>query len=167
VGRPIHVATDAPFFKVAALAGVVQFTTGPFDLSGVKVKALERPAIASCVRMGGTYKTAEGLFLAFGTETVTIGACGKPVEDGRPYSVTRHGNLLDVSISNASKPLVVSLEPGGRITGPAAFDVDGRIITGYRTYWVQERWSSDNSVVPGSGHEVQEPNTPSRIFRIG
>jgi hypothetical protein len=62
-----------------------------------------------------------------------------------------------VSIDNMSKPLVVSLGPDGRLTGPAAFDVDGRIITGYRTYWVEERRVSDNSVVPGSGHQVQEP----------
>jgi len=132
------------------------FTTGLFDLSGVNVKAIEPPKTAG-IRLGGTYKTAAGLALSFSTDTVAIGACGKLVEDGRGYTVTRRGAQLDVSIENMSKPLLVSLGADGRLTGPAAFDVDGRIITGYRTYWVEERRVSDNSVVPGSGHQVQEP----------
>src|SRR5581483_2210181 len=103
------------------------FTTGLFDLVGVNVKALTPPTMPPGVRMGGTYKTAQGLALAFGSETVAIGGCGKLVEDGRHYSVTRRGNLLDVSIDNASKPLVVSLGPDGQILGPTAFDLDGRI----------------------------------------
>ncbi len=133
------------------------FVTGLFDMSGVNVKTLAPPSVAAGVRMGGTYKTATGLALAFSTDTVVINPCGKLVPEGRGYKVTKRGDQLDIAISNASKPLVVTLGPDGRITGPATFDVDGKIIVGYRKYWVESRRVSDNSIVPGSGHEVSEP----------
>jgi len=52
----------------------------------------------------------------------------------------------------------------GKIAKPTEFgklvtiqESEHQIITGYEVYWVEKRNVSDNSVVPGSGHEERRP----------
>ncbi len=143
------------------------FMTGLFDMSGVNVNALLASSVRAGVRLGGTFRTDAGLTLHFDTENAGIGGCGKLVPEGRGYKITKRGDQLEVTVTNASKPLVVVLSRDGRITGPAAFDVDGKIIVGYRKYWVESRRVSDNSVIPGSGHEESEPIYGPKTERCG
>ena len=132
-------------------------TTGMLDLAGLGGVATALTAARPGVRMGGTYKSAGSLSLIFGEESVEIAGCGQLVQDGHSYTVTRRGTLLDVAIDNEATPITVTLGADGRLTGPATADVHGRIITGYEVYWVEKRNVSDNSVVPGSGHEERRP----------
>jgi len=104
------------------------------------------------LRIGGTYATAAGLGINFDNENANIAACGQLQGPAHDYSVTRRGDQLQVEIMTEPKPLVVTLGPDGRFTGPAAFDLSGDVIVGYNTYWVESR-TSDNVVVPGSGHQ--------------
>ena len=131
------------------------FTTGLDDLTGINTAALLAPPAG--LRFGGTYKTDAGLTIGFDERTASIGSCGKLVADPLVYSVTKKANLLQVEIQTEPKPLVVTVGADGRLTGPAALDINGRIIVGYRTYWVEQRRVSDNTIIPGTGHEEREP----------
>jgi hypothetical protein len=139
------------------------FTTGMGDLTGVKMTVPDPTGL----RFGGTYKTDAGLTIGFNANTAGIGSCGKLEPEIRIYSVTKKGDSLQVQIQTEPKPLLISLGPDGRFSGPAAFDIAGRIIVGYRKYWVEQRRVSDNTVIPGSGHEESEPIYEPKTERCG
>jgi hypothetical protein len=142
-------------------------TTGIFDLAGLpNVNTDVITAGPGGLRMGGTYQGGS-IAISFTSDTLTVSGCGKLVADGRGYSVSRRGDQLDVTIQNEPKPLVLTLGPDKRFTGPAALDLTGRVIAGYRKYWVEERRVSDNSIIPGSGHEESEPIYEPRTERCG
>ena len=132
-------------------------TTGMLDMTGLGGFFTALTAVRPGVRIGGTYTAPGGLSLGFDDDVVTIKSCGQLVDDGHGYTVTKRGALLDVVITNDASPITVTLAADGRMTGPPLTDVHGRIITGYQTYWVEQRNVSDNSVVPGSGHQERTP----------
>ena len=140
-------------------------TTG-FTKSILGVDSIIPQSTTRGVRIGGTFKTASGLALDFDNENANINACGKLQGPAHEYSVTRRGDQLQVEIMTEPKPLVVVLGLDGRFTGPAAFDVSGDVIVGYNTYWVESR-TSDNVVVPGSGHQERVPVWDRKIERCG
>lgn len=81
--------------------------------------------------------------------------------------MTKRGNQLQVEIANTPKPLVVVLGPNNVFTGPATQPITGQVIVGYRTLWVEQRRVSDNSVVPGTGHEERVPIYEPRTVSCG
>jgi len=129
-------------------------TTGFFDLAGVNPAAAERPAQAG-LRMSGVYKGAFSLM--FDQDSASLDGCGKFVADGHPYTIRKDGSRLLIEVQNEPKAFVLIYGPDGRLAGPGPIDIKGKIIVGYRTYWVEERRVSDNTIIPGSGHEVKEP----------
>ena len=135
-------------------------TTGLFDMTGLGAMspdAVEAAAVRPGLRMGGGYKGENGIGIGFNEKAAGVSGCGKLEPEGRDYSIAKRGNQLLITIKNEPKPLLVVLGPDGKLTGPGPADVTGKIIVGYRKFWVEERRVSDNTVVPGSGHEVQEP----------
>jgi len=132
-------------------------TTGLSDLSGVNTDALVASNTPDGIRLGRTFKTAGGEALGFNEDVVNIASCGKLEPEGHNYSVTKRGEMLQVEIATPPKPLAVTLGPDGRLTGPAPFPLDGQVIVGYQTVWVEQRRGSDNTVIPGSGHSEQRP----------
>jgi hypothetical protein len=142
-------------------------TTGMADLAGLNVNALAAQSNSRGLRIGGSYQTTAGVTLGFSSNTVNLAACGKLETDARNYSVTRQGDHLRVEIQTEPKPLVVVLGQDGRFIGPAAIDITGRVIVGYRKLWVEKRRVSDNTVVPGSGHEESVPIFEPKTERCG
>jgi hypothetical protein len=136
------------------------FTTGLFDMAGMGAMApdaVEKATVRPGLRMGGGYKGDNGIGIGFDEKTAGISGCGRLEPEGRDYSIAKRGNQLLITIRNEPKPLLVVLGPDGHLSGPGPVDVKGQVIVGYRKYWEEERRVSDNSVVPGSGHEVQVP----------
>lgn len=136
------------------------FSAGLMDLLGVGdtplVKAMDAP-MHTGLRMGGSYATGHGVGLAFRGDSVIVG-CGKLVPDGRDYAVTRRsGGGLEITIANDPARLHMVWNADGTLSGPGPADVTGREITGYQTYNVQQRYTSDNTMVPGSAHQEQVP----------
>ena len=140
-------------------------STGFDDLTGIKINALLEANKARGIRLGGAFKTASGETLGFRDDLVNIASCGKLEPQGINYSVTRRGDTLQVDITTAPKPLVVTLGPDGRLTGPASFMLDGQVIVGYQNVWVEQRRVSDNTIVPGTGHYEQRPVYENRTER--
>jgi len=105
--------------------------------------------------MSGVYKGAFSLM--FDQDSASLDGCGKLVADGHPYTIRKDGSRLLIEVQNEPKAFVLIYGPDGRLAGPGPIDIKGKIIVGYRTYWVEERRVSDNTIIPGSGHEVKEP----------
>jgi hypothetical protein len=141
-------------------------TTGFADLLGASAAATAIGAGPTGLRMGGFYEGG-GITLSFTDTDVNLKGCGALVPEGRGYTMSRRGDQLDITIHNDPKPLVVTLGLDKRLTGPAALDITGKVITGYRTYWVEKRRVSDNTIIPGSGHEEKEPIYGPRTERCG
>jgi len=134
------------------------------DLFGITADNLINPA---GVRIGGTFSGSGGVTLQFGNGVASLSSCGKLESDDREYTVTKRGNTLQVEISNRPQPLVVLLGPNNLFTGPATFPITGNIIVGYQTRWVEQRYTADNSVVPGSGRQERVPIYEERTLRCG
>jgi hypothetical protein len=132
------------------------FTTGLFDLAGVNPNLAEGAAQAG-LRMTGIYKGESGFNVVFNDDSAGVNGCGKLIDAGHQYSVAKRGSQLLVEVQSEPQAFVLTLGPDGRLDGPGPIDVKGQIIVGYRKIWVERRRVSDNSVVPGSGHEEQEP----------
>jgi hypothetical protein len=79
------------------------------------------------------------------------------IDQSLRYTVTRQGPSLLIQFTNNPKPFTAALGPDGNLTGPGPTGVQGQIITGYRHYTEYKRRVSDNTIVPGSAHEVSEP----------
>jgi len=129
-------------------------TTGFFDLAGLNPNLAEGSPQAG-LRMSGVYKGAFSLM--FDQDSASLDGCGKLVAEGHRYAVKKEGSRLLIEVQNEPKAFVLALGPDGRLAGPGPIDIKGKIIVGYRTYWVEQRRVSDNTIIPGSGHEVKEP----------
>lgn len=139
------------------------FTDGLMGMIGINLDAMKGPQRRG-LSMGGSFKGDNGTGVSFGEHANIIG-CGKLEPESRIYAVTKRGPQILIEISNQPKPLVVAMNPNGQISGPAVADVTGKIITGYRTYTVVKRRVSDNTIVPGSEHQEQEPIYAPKIER--
>src|SRR5229473_1203599 len=81
---------------------------GLMDMVGINLDAMEGPRKAGLV-LSGRYRDPRALAsLNFGTNTATISGCGKLVEEGRGYSITKGPNSLVVTVSNEPRPLVLT-----------------------------------------------------------
>lgn len=107
--------------------------------------------------MVGSYNGQQGLSFMFGGDAVTVQGCGKLVPDSLGYSIAKKGDHLLIKVANTPRPFMMDWDPSGKITGPGPVDITGKVITGYRHYWVQQRYTADNTIVPGSAHEESEP----------
>jgi hypothetical protein len=79
----------------------------------------------------GTFSTASGLGFDFTSANVNINNCGKMVRGYHNYSVTASGGRYVINIENQPQPLVVTLSPDRKGSGPAAQDITGQQVTSY------------------------------------
>jgi len=113
--------------------GVKAGVSGLMDMVGINLDAMEGPRKAGLVLSGRYRDPRAPASLNFGTNTATISGCGKLVEEGRGYSITKDPNSLAVTVSNEPRPLVLTTRPDGGLMGPGLVDVKGSVITGYHT----------------------------------
>jgi len=107
--------------------------------------------------IAGQHQSENGVRLKFGDDTAVLAGCGKLVDQSLHYTVTRQGAALLIQLANNPKPFTAVLGLDGNLSGPGPTDVQGQIVTGYRHYTAYKRRVSDNTIVPGSQHEVSEP----------
>jgi hypothetical protein len=113
--------------------GLKAGASGLMGMIGINLDAMEAPRKAGLV-LSGRYHDARALAsLNFGTNTASISGCGKLVEEGRGYSITKGPNSLVVTVYNEPRPLLLTARPDGGLSGPGLVDVKGSVITGYHT----------------------------------
>jgi hypothetical protein len=133
-------------------------STGFADLLGFDLNAFAAtPSAKPGLSVGGTYQTDGGIMVDFSEDSASISHCGVLVPLSLSYTVTRRGDSFQVQLSNRPAAMAMTLGPDGRLAGPASSAVTGQYISGYEVYWVQQRRVSDNTIVPGSGHEERVP----------
>src|SRR5258708_39331416 len=69
--------------------------------------------------------------LGFGESSVTIGGCGKLVDDSHNYTIDKRPGSVRGTVDNEPNPIVLTMRPDGGLTGPGFVDVKSRIIVGY------------------------------------
>lgn len=138
--------------------------TGLFDIGGVNLEALKPPERTGLV-MSGTYLMPRGVSVAFDATFANLGGCGKLVLVGHKYTMEKKGIRFLVHVESEPRSFVLVLGPDGKMAGPGPIDIKGSVIVGYRTYRVAERNTSDNSIIPGTEHDVQEPITAPKTER--
>ncbi len=113
------------------------FMSGLMDMVGFGAEAQEEltgPGKAGVV-LSGVYKNpATVTTLGFGESGVTIGGCGKLVDDSHNYTIEKRPGSIRVTIDNEPNPVVLTMRPDGGLIGPGLIDVKGRIIVGYFTH---------------------------------
>ena len=135
---PTAVATRRCLELGGSSAGCVGkgFMSGFKDLIGFTPEAEEEltgPGKAGVV-LSGLYKNpATVTTLGFGESGVTIGGCGKLVDDSHGYTIDKRPSSARVTVDNEPNPIVLTMRPDGGLTGPGLIDVKGRIIVGYHT----------------------------------
>ena len=98
---------------------------------------LAPPRPPASVRMIGDFRNAAGAKIQFqanaseatGSAKVS-GMCGL-APDSRKYTVEQ-GTAAVIRIENSPQPITLTLDPSGRLTGPAAIDVLGQVVVGTR-----------------------------------
>src|SRR5437763_9135823 len=112
------------------------FKSGLMDLIGFGAEAQEEftgPGKAGVV-LSGVYKNpATVTTLGFGESSVTIGGCGKLVDDSHNYTIDKRPGSVRVTVDNEPNPIVLTMRPHGGLTGPGLIDVKGHLIVGYHT----------------------------------
>ena len=129
--------------------GLKAGVSGLMDMVGINLDAMEAPRKAGLVLSGRFRNPSSIASLNFGTETVTISGCGKLVEEGRGYSITKSPNSLVVTVHNEPRPLLLTTRPDGGLLGPGLVDVKGSVITGYHT---------ETSTLYRNGSPVADPS---------
>ena len=125
------------------------FKSGLMDMIGLNLDSITGPGKAGLV-LSGRFRNPSALTsLNFGTDTATISGCGKLVEDGRGYSITKGPNSLVVTVYNEPRPLVLTTRPDGGLLGPGLVDVKGSVIIGYHT---------ETSTLYRNGSPVADPS---------
>jgi hypothetical protein len=111
--------------------------SGFMDMVGFGAEAQEEltgPGKAGVV-LSGLYKNpATVTTMGFGEGSVTIGGCGKLVDDSHNYTIEKRPGSIRVTIENEPNPIVLTMRADGGLTGPGLIDVKGRIIVGYFTH---------------------------------
>jgi hypothetical protein len=136
---PTAVATRRCLELGGSSAGCVGkgFMSGFKDLIGFGAEAQEEltgPGKAGVV-LSGVYKNpATVTILGFGESSVTIGGCGKLVDDPHNYTIEKRPGSIRVTVENEPDPIVLTMRPDGGLTGPGLIEVKGRIIIGYFTH---------------------------------
>jgi hypothetical protein len=113
--------------------GLKAGASGLMDMIGINLDSITGPGKAGLV-LSGRYRDPRALAsLNFGTNTATISGCGKLVEEGRGYSITKSPNSLAVTVYNEPRSLLLTMRPDGGLLGPGLVDVKGSVIIGYHT----------------------------------
>lgn len=112
--------------------------------------------------MTGAYHVQGSASLTFDTEAVITQGCGNLLPDSRSYTVAKNGDRFVITVQTEPKPLVLSLGPDGRLTGPGLFDLKGKIISGYRDVWMQAYVNGAPTV---GGYWAKEPIYAAKIER--
>jgi hypothetical protein len=116
------------------LGEAFRITAGGTPLEGT---ALAPSRAAPSIRMIGDFKNAAGATIQFqvngsdpaGTARVS-GMCGLAA-DTRKYTVEQ-GTTAVIRVENSPQPITLTLDAGGRLTGPASLDVLGQVAAGTR-----------------------------------
>ena len=125
---PTAVATRRCLELGGSSAGCVGkgFMSGFKDLIGFTPEAEEEltgPGKAGVV-LSGLYKNpATVTTLGFGESGVTIGGCGKLVDDSHGYAIDKRPGSVRVTVDNEPSPIVLTMRPDGGLTGPGLIDV--------------------------------------------
>src|SRR5436190_12082508 len=136
---PTAVATRRCLELGGSNAGCVGkgFKSGFMDMIGFGDKEQEEltgPGRAGVV-LSGLYKNpATVTTLGFGESGVTIGGCGKLVDDSHGYTIDKRPGSIRITIDNEPNPIILTMRPDGGLNGPGLIDVKGRIIVGYFTH---------------------------------
>ena len=133
------------------------FLDGIIGMTGIDPAKITAPARAG-LRVTGSYKDNSGIQLVFGDDSVAIAGCGKLVTDGHGYTVGKIGSQLAIQIQNQPKAILLAFGPDGKLVGPGATDVTGRVIVGYHNVTMYKRYTKDNSIVPGSAYTERVPD---------
>ena len=99
-------------------------------LGGMDLPFLSTPKVTG-LRMGGAFPKvgSAGIDLKFYAEQVVL-TCQDLVPEAYQYSVAVQGGQAVLTIQLEPRPLVLTLRPDGRLAGPAAIDINGRVQTG-------------------------------------
>jgi hypothetical protein len=136
---PTAVATRRCLELGGSSAGCVGkgLTSGLMDMIGFGAQAQEEltgPGRAGVV-LSGLYKNpATVTTLGFGESGVTIGGCGKLVDDLHGYTIDQRPGSVRITVDNQPNPIMLTMRADGGLTGPGLIDVKGRIIVGYFTH---------------------------------
>ncbi len=101
---------------------------GLVDLAGGNPLAGIGPSTAPGLRLSGTYSA--GTFAVSFDQSSASFTCGTLVPQALPYSIDRSGTQLQIKIPISPKPLVLSYNPQGALSGPGAIDVAGQVVIG-------------------------------------
>jgi len=122
-------------------------------------KSILTPPVAHPgLRLTGSYSNGSGLDLAFNDDSAAIAGCGKLVPDGHGYAVGKIGNQLAIRIDNKPQQILLAMGQDGKLTGPGAVDVTGRIVIGHHSVTTYKYYTSTNQMVPGSAVTTQVPD---------
>ena len=100
---------------------------GLVDLVGGNPLAAILPAQAPGLRLSGNYKA--GTFSVSFDQSSASFTCGTLIQQSLPYSVAATGSQLRISIPISPRPLVLTYA-AGRLSGPGAISVAGRVVIG-------------------------------------
>jgi hypothetical protein len=133
------------------------FWTGLTDMAGVDANALNPIGGSQFagVIMNGSYQGVAGLWLSFGSESLSLNGCGKLVPNGHSYTITKKPNQLLINVKSEPSAFVLSMKNDGSLSGPGPIDVKGQIIVGYQKIWMQEY--RNGIAVAGGGYWTSEP----------
>ncbi len=159
VNDPTSVATR----RCLELGGAELECVGKGFLSGIFTTVAGDPSKITApshagLSVTGSYKDNNGIQLVFSDDSVAISGCGKLIPDGHGYTVGKIGSQLAIQIQNQPKAILLALGPDGKLVGPGATDVTGRVIVGYHDVTMYKRYTKDNSIVPGSAYTERVPD---------
>lgn len=133
--------------------------TGMFDFLGVNPDNIitDTSSHYAGLTVTGKYNSRNGIGADFGDTKVAVDHCGNLIIDNLSYRIERKGDGILVHVANSPAPFSFFLQPDGRLVGPPAANITGKVIVGYNRYWAFQRYASTGEVVPGTGHWEQQP----------
>jgi hypothetical protein len=90
------------------------------------------PPLAGVV-LAGNYQGNETPILSFGGGSATLSNCGKLIDNRLDYTLRKVGASVQLTLNNRPRPMVVTVNPNGTLSGPGSILVDGQILIGYDT----------------------------------
>ncbi|MEQ1353462.1 MAG: hypothetical protein ABLT11_05555 [Candidatus Acidiferrum sp.] len=80
------------------------------------------------LRMSGDF-TAAGIWILI-SDSGAVVKCGGLMPESHQYTVERAGDRMLVKIDNAPKPITATFRADGKLVGPGAIEVAGRVVVG-------------------------------------
>ena len=132
------------------------------DMLGIDPTAITAPVRTGLI-VAGQYRGENGIGVSFTEDSLGLSGCGKLVESGRRYTITKKGNTFFIQVTNDPHAFALVLELDANITGPGPTDIQDQIITGYHNNTIVERRVSDNQIV--GERPVSEPIYAPKLER--